>query len=230
MFLHLSVRVALVLFLALRVSAWGDPVPKGFLVPEDSLSPDGRYGVTVPILDEAPDTDATHNSVIEMKTGKILGAIRASTGWNRMNHGGVLPAQWSPDGSLLLWTVDGKWFFHSLVLLKMEKGRIAWQTDVLKAGQQAILARTKKAAPAKYAAAKKANAGNGSAYPEGFSVDVVTKGDLAFPLHVDVSLTSNPKDIPDEPTLESNLQGLVNERGEFVVTAFHLGRGHTERF
>lgn len=235
MFTGLPVRVVFAFLLALCASAQGGNIPKGFLVPKDSLSPDQRYGVTVPILDQAPDLDTTDNSVIEMKTGRILGPIRAYTGWNRMNHGGVLPARWSQDGALLLWTVDGKWFFNTLVLVKIEKGKIAWQTDVLKAGQQAILARTKKAAPEKYAAFKKAGAGNGSAYPEGFAVDVVTKGDLAFPLQIDVSLTSSTEvqadpDIPIAPKLESNLQGVVNERGQFVVTAFHLGRGHPTRF
>jgi hypothetical protein len=231
MITHLPRLLLFILLLAIATSARGQNIPKGFTVPDDSRSPDGHYGVTVPIRDEHPDDDdKARNSVIDMKSGRVLGAIHATTGWDHMNHGGVLPARWSPDGSLLLWTVDGKWFFSALVLLKIEKGQIAWQTDVLKAAQQAILARAKKAAPAKYAAAKKANAGNGSAYPEGFSVDAVVKGDIEFPLKVEVAMTSNPKGIPDEPTLESNMQAEVNERGQFVVTAFHLGPGHSERF
>ena len=52
-----------------------------------------------------------------MKSGRVLGTIKAETGLVHMNHGGILPAQWSADSSYLIWTVDGKWSFRALVLL-----------------------------------------------------------------------------------------------------------------
>ena len=52
-------------------------MPKGFVVPECTLSPDGRYGVTVPLLDEQERLLDPKNGVIEVKTGKIVAAIKA---------------------------------------------------------------------------------------------------------------------------------------------------------
>jgi hypothetical protein len=146
-----------------------------------------------------------------------------------MNHRSVLPARWSPEGSLLLWEVDGKWFSDALVLLKLEKGAVLWQSDILKAGQESIMALTKKAVPTKYAEAKEANKDHGSAYPEGFSIDVEILGPIVLPLHVLVNLTSNVKEIENWPTLESHLEGLVDAQGKFVVKDFKLGKspGHS---
>ena len=49
-----------------------------------------------------------------------------------------------------------------------------------------ILARSRKAKPRKYAAAKKENTGNGAAYPDGFTINVMVRGEdgapLTFPL------------------------------------------------
>ena len=109
--------------LSLGVTALAQHIPKGFVVPKCTLSPDGRYGVTVPVLDQHEDSENPENSVIELKTGRTIAVIKTKvTGWNRMAHGGVLPCRWSPDGSLLLWEVDGKWFRDAVVLsVKVER-------------------------------------------------------------------------------------------------------------
>lgn len=215
-------------FLSALAQAQG--VPKGFFIHGESLSPDGRYGVTVPILAEhGGHDDGAKNSLVEVKTGKVLAVIQAETGWDHMNHRSVLPARWSPDGSLLLWEVDGKWFSDALVLLKLGGEKVPWQSDILKAGQEAILARTKKADPEKYAKAKEANKGHGSAYPEGFSIDVEIIGPVTLPLRVLVNLTSNVKALENWPTLESHLEGVVDAEGKFSVKNFKLGAspGHS---
>jgi hypothetical protein len=223
-------------FLASSVWVFGQDKSIGFTIPESTLSPDKRYGVTVPSTDDAIDLDdfpagkEPRNKLVESSSGRVIAVIAAETGWSRMNHGGVLPSRWAPDGSLLLWEVDGKWFPDALVLLKIENGALVWQTNILKAAQEVILARTKAAAPQKFAKAKKENAGNGSAYPQGFSVDVEAMDPIALPLRVRVALTSNPKEIPDMVTLESHLEAIVDSRGKFVVTGFHLGRGHSSHF
>ena len=147
-----------------------------------------------------------------------------------MNHGGVLPCRWSSDGSLLLWTVDGKWFPDAVVLLKFKDGVLEWQLDVKKAAQTESLARTKRAAPAQYAKAKNANAGSGSAYPEGFSIYVQALDPISAPLKIRATLTSDPKDIEGFPKLESYLTGIVDHNGRFSVADFHVGRGYWRRF
>jgi hypothetical protein len=205
----------------------GDTVPAGNKILDITLSPDHRYGVTVP--ETVPDTydPNPQNRLVEVATGRVLTLIQADTGYKRANHNEVLPSRWAKDDSLLLWEVDGKWFDTALVLLKLQHGAVAWQLDLLKAGQQAILARTNQAAPKKYAVAKEENRGSGSAYPEGFTVDVVAEGDKneapSLPLKVHVFLTSNPKAIESLTNLDSRLNAVVDKDGKFRVTNFYLG-------
>jgi hypothetical protein len=217
--------------LNLGVTALAQNIPKGFVVPECTLSPDGHYGVTVPILFQHGDSEDPKNSVIELKTGKIIAVIKSKfTGWNKQNHGGVLPCRWSKDGSLLIWEVDGKWFSDALVLLKFENGVLEWQTDILSVAQTEMLAQTKHAAPKQYALAKEANAGNGSAYPEGFTIAVAAANPISFPLNIQAALTSDPKQIEGFPRLGSELTGFVDERGKFKVADFRLREDAYERF
>jgi hypothetical protein len=198
-------------------------VPSGYTIPDITLSPDHRYGVTVPGL----DTPNPHNSLIEIKTGRVLAVIQADTGYERANHISLVPSRWAKDNSFLLWEVEGKWFDTALVLLKLENGKVEWQRNLLKIGQQAILARTKRAAPRKYRAAKEQNKGNGSAYPDGFTVAVTVEGKegepLSLPLAIFVSLTSNPKEIPKFVNLDAELEASMSSEGKFTVTKFNLG-------
>lgn len=96
--------------------------------------------------------------------------------------------------------------------------------------QQAILTRTRKAAPEKYAVAKEANAGNGSAFPEGFTIDVEALDPISCPLHLRAVLTSNPKGIEDFPKLDSHLDAIVDKDGKFKVTDFQLGHAPSRHF
>ena len=201
--------------------------PPGFTIPKITLSPDKRFGVLVP--DEKRYDAGEKNKLVEVRTGRILAVIAGEPGMERMNHGGVDPTRWSADGALLLWHVEGKWFPRALVLIKLNNGKVQWQLDLMKASQGEILARARKASPAKYAAARKENAGNGSAYPDGFTVDVTTDGDeetsVALPLRVHVTLTSNPKgldDIPANARLNATLEAEVGPDGKFKVLKFDL--------
>jgi hypothetical protein len=197
----------------------------GYTIPDVTLSPDHRYGVTVPGL----DTPNPHNSLVEIKTGRVLAEIQATTGYEEANHVSLLPSRWTRDNSYVLWEVDGKWCDTALVLLKLENGNVEWQRDLLKIGQQAILARTKQVVPRKYRDAKEQNKGNGSAYPDGFTVDVAVEGKgsepLSLPLTIHVYLTSNPKGIDDPQfiNLDARLDASMNSEGTFTVTKFHLG-------
>ncbi len=202
----------------------------GFLIPEQTLSPDGAYGVTVPLTAEIKEEANPANSLIAIRTGRILAPILAKTAWDHANHETILPARWSRDSSLLIWEVDGKWAPRALVVLQLKNDTVAWQANLLAQAQQAILERTKKAAPEKYAAAKKANAGHGSAYPEGFTIDVAVLDPTAFPLRIKAALTSNPKGIPDLPTLESNLDATLDQQGRFTVQKFSLRPGQSSHF
>lgn len=116
-----------------------------------------------------------------------------------------------------------------MVLLKLENGKVT-QYNLLELAQKAILAETKKAAPAKYETAKKANAGNGSAYPDGFSIDVEAIVPITLPLHLRIALTSNPKGIETLPTLESSMNAVLTEEGQLEIRRFKLGPGMSRHF
>jgi hypothetical protein len=204
--------------------------PPGFSVPTLTRSPNHRFGVLVP---DAEHYDYTfhQNQIVDTQTGHILGAIEAEPGMMSMNHGGVRPARWSRDGSLLLWEVEGKWCPRALVLLKISGDHIVWQRDLLKTAQHAILVRTHQARPKQYAAAKKANKGSGSYFPDGFTVDVRAAGKsgapVSLPLKITATLTSNPKeneDFPKAAQLDATLVASVTPDGTFQVRTFRLER------
>jgi hypothetical protein len=99
----------------------------------------------------------------------------------------------------------------------------------LKTVQDEILARTKQAAPDLYAKAKEMNKGSGSAFPDGFVVNVRVRSTgatpIVFPIPISAKLTSNPKQI--EPAriaadLNSELQGYIGDDGKITVTEFSL--------
>jgi hypothetical protein len=224
--------VVAAILLMIQACAYGADTKAKFLIPDDTRSPDGRYGVTVPVFALTKD-DKTEpaNKLVEIHTGRVLAVIHADPGYDRaLNYHEIVPSRWSPDSSLLLWEVDGKWFSDALVLLRLENRQVAWQRDLLKLAQQAILARTRKAAPEKYAAAKKANEGNGSAYPDGFSIDVQVLGALSLPLRMRAVLTSDPKAAGAIPKLESYLDATIDDQGKFNVNAFSLGHAASRHF
>jgi len=202
-----------------------DPL-KHFTIPDDTLSPDGRYGVAVPTMDDEDKISDPRNKLVEISTKRIIATIENEPGWDQQNHGGALPARWSEDSSLLLWEVDGKWFPRAVALLKFNN-EVAWQLDILKAGQEAILAATRKAASKQYARIKADHKKWGSAYPEGFSVDVYTTEPISLPLTLHIDLTSDPKGASEEKPLESHMTATVDKDGKFTVISFGLGRGKT---
>jgi hypothetical protein len=219
--------IAAALSLAIAPVLWG-AFPAGFTVPESTLSPDGRLGVLTPDGDHY-DGEKHQNKLVEVATGRELAVIKAVPGFEELNNGGIT-AQWSADGAYLLWTVQGKWAPHAMVLFHIKQGAVVKQSNVLQAAQTAALERARKAKPEAYAAAKEANKDNGSAYPDGFTVDVrpVAPEDapLKLPLRLEVDLTSDPKAIEDDAALrrlDAHLDGEVDALGNFTVSKFKIG-------
>lgn len=206
--------------------AWSQAIPQGYLLPEETLSPDHRYGVLVPQADQFPaNAVRPKNKLIEVKTGRVLGELVGSTGWKGMNHQSVLPARWTKDNSSLFWQVDGKWGPISLVLVRIKNGEVLGQTDLYQEVVKAILTRTREAKPQEYSQRKNA-LGYGSAYPDGFTIDIYAEGEegspLTFPLKIHADLTSDPKGISEKP-LASSLNGMVDEDGKWTASEFKLG-------
>lgn len=217
-------------------SLFGQNVPVGYTLPDITLSPDHRYGITVPMLDAylqgtLKDKDV-QNSVVEVKTGRVLGAIQSDAAFDHMNHDEIVPSWWTADDSMVFWQVDGKWGFNTEILIKLEDGKIKWQVDVLNLLQQEMLKRTRAATPKKYADVKKENADDGSWFRDGFAVDCVLdskEGPMKFPLLFHIFLTSNPKGFEYATNVDSRMTVEVNKDGMIKVDDFHLGKDTPSR-
>lgn len=202
-----------------------------YITPASTFSPNHHYGVTIPVfhIEAAEQPDHRKNRVVDPRTGDVIAVLEADRpGYDRaLNHHEAPSPRWSSDSSVLLWKIDGKWCPDALILLKIEQNRAKWQLDVLKTAQQAVLSRTSQVAPEQYEKCKKANAGNGSAFPDGFTIDVTTDGEdskmVSLPLRVQADLTANPKQIEGKPNLDSHLEAIVTKDGKLIIKDFHLG-------
>lgn len=219
-------------------SASAISLPKGYIVPKETVSPSGRYGFMVPVLSILAEKEHVSNALVSMKNGKVITTVEAFPGFDRsVNYIKVAVPWWSQDESLVLWRVDGKWAPSALVLIKLKNEVQLWQLNVLTTFEQRILASTKKAvSPKKYEAVKKFQAGCGSAYPEGFTINVepvMTEAQdaslkqelcppLQLPLSIHVTLTSNPKKIPRAPNINAEMDGVIKEGGIVEVSHFKL--------
>lgn len=216
----------------------GKGIPEGYTLREETISPDRRYGVLVPhfVFD---DQRERRNKVIDLVTSRVVADIQADprwrtdkdigsdnpTGWDHENgHHGKGVAVWSADSSLLLWSVDGKWGYHGLVLLKFSGGKLVWQRDILALSHKAIITRMRRSSPSEFARGSAANNGGGGAYPRGYAVNERrAAGPLALPMKFTVGATSNVKKIPDSPTVEAHLKAVVDRDGSFSVESFGMG-------
>jgi hypothetical protein len=198
-------------------------------IPTNTISPNKLYGVTVPSGSSAdPGAIAKENDIVELSDKKILGCINAETAFAHMNNLEILPAWWSSDDSCFLWQVSGPWGMYTQMLICLKGDKITWQLDVLKVLQRTILTRTEAVDSKKFLAAKKANWGNGSAYPETFTIDSraenANKGPLVFPVRFHVYLTSNPKGADGIPNLDSSMEAIMSQDGVIKITKFHYGK------
>jgi hypothetical protein len=213
------------------------PIPVGYSVLKFTVSPSGRYGVIAPDLDHFIEGAFKHQ-LVDLQTGRSLGLIQADAGLAdpkaQMGHGGINPARWSKDETALLWEVEGRWSPRALVIAKIaeDSSSIKWQVNILKIVQQEMLLRTKRASPERYRQAVEWNKGSGSAFPDGFVVNVraltaTADEPITFPINIHAGLTSNPKGIEKSRgsvDLNSELEGFIDSNGNFTVKKFGLSK------
>lgn len=198
-----------VLFIFLK-SAFAE-IPSGNEILEGSTSPDGRWAITVPTLEEFLANDNSKNLLISKGSNDV---VLTFNGWSgRPNTGHVDTAfAWSRDSKHLLWVVHGKWAPLAVACCFFDEDSGIKQFDILKLGQEEILARLKHAQPTEYEAAVKDNEGNGEAFPDGFTIDLKmnwTKADP--PLRFTLGLSSNPKRVERVTDLEAVLVGTLDK-------------------
>jgi hypothetical protein len=216
---------ALAIVALLAASAVAVP-PKGYSVVPGSTSPDGTLAVIAP--DEP--TDRPHaDQLVELATGRVLAALVSPTAALHDGQLELLP-RWSADGALLAWYVDGKWGSWALVLVRVEHGAVTAQIDARELAVREVLATVQRTHPAAAAAAKRAGAGEGAWFRDGLAIDVrpagITETDAgrvvprpALPLPLEVTYTSNPKQLDSYPAaarLDGTLALAIDAHGTLV--------------
>jgi hypothetical protein len=228
--LHLSKRTTFALLAGVVFcSAVEADIGPNAPISSNTISPNKRYGVTIPQGSAADQGSiAKQNDLIELSDNRVLGRINADTAFAHMNNLEILPGWWSSDDSYLLWQVKGPWGMYTQMLICLKGDKITWELDVLRALQRAILTKTEAIDPEKFLAAMKANWGNGSAYPETFTVDShaenANQGPLIFPVRFHVYLTSNPKGADGVPEVDSSMEATLSQDGAIAITEFHDGK------
>jgi len=217
----------------LAADAWTPPA--GWCVPDETLSPDGAYGVLAPGWKLFDEGNPLCNRLVNVKTGKTLLTLEgpAWATWVQDDSGRTvnhldLKSVWSKDGTVLAWAIDGKWSPATCVFVAVKKDAVAWHTDVLRQAQEKMLAETRAAVPKNYAAARKQNQGSGAAFPEGFSIGIdLPPAGFTLPWQGHVTLDSNVKSIgedgwPSAANVGATMDFVVDAKGAVTFSHFAI--------
>lgn len=110
-----------------------------FVLPKDTLSPNGKYGVIFPdrTLGEM-ENDSLQNYVVSLDPSQIL--TKLDTAWPEFegkSHGGY-EVEWSRDSSVALITLEAKWGPGEFFLIEVQDGRVIRTTNLDKKIWQVI--------------------------------------------------------------------------------------------
>jgi hypothetical protein len=83
--------------------------PDGYVVRENTASPDGRYGVLVPTMEawEKDESLSEANYLADLKNHRVLGEIDKVDYFEHQNHRG-LAVFWAPQSSICVVENDGR--------------------------------------------------------------------------------------------------------------------------
>jgi hypothetical protein len=111
------------------LEAAGSGWPDGYVIAENSKSPNGRYGVLIPTRDEAgsfDDEDKVPNTLADLKAHKRIAVIRDAHYYQGQNHRD-LSVQWTEDSSWCAVVFEGRYGFAAITLIELKSGT---QTDI----------------------------------------------------------------------------------------------------
>jgi hypothetical protein len=106
--------------LLISTAATAGDWPKGYVVHENSESPDGQFGVVVPgseYADEASENSDEANYLANLKTYELLGKIADADYFEGQNHRG-LSVIWSADSKACVVEYDGRFGFDTISVLQ----------------------------------------------------------------------------------------------------------------
>jgi hypothetical protein len=121
-------------------SAAGIKWLEGYVVYENTESPDGRYGILVPSMEawENNESDTAINCMVDLKHHRVIGKIQGADYFENQNHRG-LSVTWADDSSLCVAEYDARFGFDSISILEPKDSSFV-QTDLGKKIEQALTA------------------------------------------------------------------------------------------
>ena len=142
----LALFFGLSLNVALSETAAAVNWPDGYVVYENTASPDGRYGVLVPTMEtwEQDESLSEANYLADIKNHRVLGKIDKVDYFEHQNHRG-LEVYWAPQSSLCVVENDGRYGADSISVLEINDSSFA-QTEIGDRIQKSLDAAMKKQA------------------------------------------------------------------------------------
>ncbi len=143
----LAVFFGLSLNVALSETAAAVNWPDGYVVYENTASPDGRYGVLVPTMEawEQDESLSEANYLADIKNHRVLGKIDKVDYFEHQNHRG-LEVFWAPHSSVCVVENDGRYGADSISVLEINDSSFT-QTEIGKRIQKSLDGAMKKQVP-----------------------------------------------------------------------------------
>src|SRR5579864_7801907 len=114
-----------------------DKWPSDYVVHEDSISADKRYGIVLPSKEAGEDlVDEVVNYLADLKAHRLLGKIDGADYFEGQNHNG-LSVTWADDSKLAILDYEGRFGSGSIIVIEPKASRFA-QTEIGAHIQKAI--------------------------------------------------------------------------------------------
>ena len=122
--------VLLALVVTSRTVATAVDWPDGYVVYENTASPDGRYGVLVPTMEawENDESLSEANYLADAKNHRVLGKIDKVDYFEHQNHRSLV-VFWAPQSSICVVENDGRYGADSISVLEINDSTFA-QTKI----------------------------------------------------------------------------------------------------
>lgn len=190
-----TIAVFLIFAVSLALAAeW----PEGYIVHEESKSPDGQYGIIVP-NEEDVETDGEYsvNYLANINTHQVLGKIEGADYFEGQNHAG-LSVTWADDSKVAVVIYDGRFGSDSIFVIEPARSKFV-QTEIGKDIQTAIDAVIRKQAHDREA---------------GGYVSPLFRIEPGRKIRVYATAMTNPKQLEDAKSYFALFQGLYDLPGK----------------
>jgi hypothetical protein len=170
-----------------------DAFALGYKIAENSISPDGKYGVIYANASVLVEREVARNFLVALKPFRVLALTEA---YRYYNKEGIF-VEWTKDSSAALVEVSGKWGPIGFTLFELRDGRVTRQTDLYSQIQRLLEPGFRQAKLKPYNDAQHFildSAGNDQEQESRIDAD-------GKRIHFDVDGTNNPK--PMEPPIKT---------------------------